>query len=61
MQISEQLVLVTGACRGLGQHIARAFAAQGRASSSTTSVAKAPLERWPPSWADRQSHACRRH
>ncbi|GAB3048854.1 3-oxoacyl-ACP reductase [Stenotrophomonas tumulicola] len=29
MQISEQLVLVTGAARGLGQHIARAFAAQG--------------------------------
>lgn len=29
MQISEQLVLVTGAGRGLGQHIARAFAAQG--------------------------------
>ncbi|PJL02552.1 3-oxoacyl-ACP reductase [Stenotrophomonas maltophilia] len=28
MQISEQLVLVTGAGRGLGQHIARAFAAQ---------------------------------
>ena len=29
MQISEQLVLVTGAGRGLGTHIARAFAAQG--------------------------------
>lgn len=29
MQISEQLVLVTGAGRGLGRHIARAFAAQG--------------------------------
>lgn len=29
MQISEQLVLVTGAGRGLGQYIARAFAAQG--------------------------------
>ena len=29
MQISEQLVLVTGAGRGLGQHIAHAFAAQG--------------------------------
>jgi len=29
MQISEQLVLITGAGRGLGQHIARAFAAQG--------------------------------
>jgi len=29
MQISEQLVLVTGAGRGLGTHIARTFAAQG--------------------------------
>ncbi len=29
MKIEEQLVLVTGAARGLGQHIARAFAAQG--------------------------------